>query len=469
MIIYWSKDSEVYPQYKESLENVSSFYKLLFLIIEEKSDEFISDFQATMSKLEESFETRYHAPEMSEEYSSNMLFILLLAAVKSKQRKIIDFIFSNDTFNTIHFEFPENMIPEEIHYYTALKFLKYKHGIGQSNIPKEWLTAEVLEEFFDSQITFNNQELIEIDCYSLIHPENQKKRFNVKSSIDDKTIMRDDPDSLEYIISQENLRGLVTHPVIEIYINLKSLKYQRIFTWNFWAFVAFFIFPFILLIMYNNEVLHERMSQNNETNWKMCNLTNANKNETSCSDWKIYGCDIFWIVAKYLHFVGIIFLFIRESFQCFSSDTWTMYFKKMSNMFEIILFCVSIALSITTLTYDGQESLKVLLKILEVVLILFTTISATSILPFAHVPNNMQILKKVALTFLRIFYTFAIILIAFSFSFCIMFQDFQDKCSGGSNKTCDTENCDKPECEEKDAIENFESPLTALVKIVTMV
>lgn len=507
MIVYWSADSEIYSTYKEDLEEVSSFYKLMFLIIEHKSNEFCSDFQAIMTSLEESFDTRYKDPKGSESYSSNMLFIMLLAAIKAKQRKIIDFIFNNDTFLTIYFEFPENIVPGEIHYYTALKFLKSKHGIGHSKIPKEWLTLEVLEEFFDSQITYNNQELIEIDCYSLIHTQSQKKVFNMQSNITDVHVMRDDMESLEYITSHESLKALITHPVIETYINLKSLKYQRIFTWNFWAFVIFFIFPFILLIMHNDALVSESADGANNKSDTMSidlniqelqklssicvgfeedenlkniknvcvNLVNltleeatesrteamtsaavpgnlTNDNSTSSNHASLDGAnDIlenskksFWSVAKYLHIIGIIFLLIRESFQCALSSSWVTHFKKYSNMFEMALLGLSILLSYFSIM---NQEWKLAIKVLEVGFILLTTISATSILPFAHVPNNMQILKKVALTFLRIFYTFAIILIAFSFSFCIMFQDI----------------------EGDEAIDNFKVPYTALVKIVTMV
>lgn len=450
MIVYWQPHGKIYEEYKENLLKISPFYKLMFLIIEKKSNEFCRNFQSIMNDLEESYKTRYNNLRDCEKYSSNMLFIMLLAAIKTNQRCIIDFIFSYDTFETIEFEFSENIIPKEIHYYTALKLLKHKHEIGRGKIPREWLSREVIEEFFDSKINYYNQDFLEIEYSFLLHIHSQKLNVKSEKDVDDKLIMWDDMQSIEYIVSQENLKQLVLHPVLETYINLKSLKYQRIFVWNFWAFVLFFIIPFSSQIWYNH------INSCNNTNESLSINSTLIEEE---STWEVIFTSTKngLLTLRYLHYISIIFLIIREGFQYKISPTTIFYFEKLSNIFDITLILLSIALSISSLFCINAFTTS-----LEVAFILFTTISATSILPFAHVPTNMQILKKVALTFLRIFYTFAIILIAFSFSFCIMFED-------NANETC-SKNCTYDEDEDyKEAIKNFRYPTTSLVKIVTMV
>lgn len=444
MIVYWSPSGEIYEEYKQKLLQISPFYRFLFLIVEKKTDEFCENFQSIMSELEESYDTRYKCTEGSEDYSSNLLFVMLLAALKTNQRRIIDFILNYDNFETIEFEFSENIIPEEIHYYTALKLLKQKHEIGRNKIPKEWLTNEVLEEFFDSQITFYNQDFIEICCNCMLHTHSQKMIVKSEKDVTDKLVMWDDTNSLEYLTGQENLKRLILHPVIETYINLKTLKYQRIFTWNFWGFVLLFIIPFTLLIMQNHMGTLQSINSDNSTSECFGNF--------SINCYAI--CDE---IIRHVHIIGLIYIFIREGFQLLISNTWKAYFFRISNIFDITLIFLSLTLSISTLS-DSVGLKGGVTTSLEVAFILFTTISATSILPFAHVPINMQILKKVALTFLRIFYTFAIILIAFSFSFCIMFEH-DNKMMAESNGTED----------ERNVLKNFNLPHRSLIKIITMV
>lgn len=444
MIVYWSPKGQIYEEYKEKLLQISPFYRILFLIIEKKDDDFCENFQSIMSELEETYDTRYKCAEMSEDFSSNLLFVMLLAALKTNQRRIIDFILNYDNFETIEFEFSENIIPEEIHYYTALKLLKQNHEIGRNKIPKEWLTKEVLEEFFDSQITYYNQDLIEISCNCMLHSQSQKIIVKSEKDVTDSMVMWDDTDSLEYLIGQENLKRLILHPVIETYINLKSLKYQRIFTWNFWAFVWLFIIPFTLLITQNHMC----------TSIQSTNTTNSTEQISENCSFK----DTWNSIIKHLHIIGLIYIFIREGFQLKISKSCKSYFLRLSNIFDITLIFLSLTLSISSLSEKVGLTGGIRTS-LEVAFILFTTISATSILPFAHVPMNMQILKKVALTFLRIFYTFAIILIAFSFSFCIMFEE--------DNKYMDA-NPDKDHG-ERVVLKNFNLLPHSLIKIITMV
>lgn len=445
MVIYWTPDQKEYSAYKQKLVECSPFFRLLFLIIEKKQEEFFEKFQIEFDKLEEMYENRYDISITQREsnehkyelYSSNFMFVLFLAAIRTNQHKIIDFIFKNDSFVTIEFGFPENVEPTEIHYYAALNLLKHGHELGRPNIPNDWLTKEVLEEFLDSRIIYRDQELIEINCSCFLHAETQKTKIKGSSDLSDKILMMDDTTALQFIKENENLKHLITHPVVEAYINLKSFKYQRIFVYNFWAFVILYILP-ITALLFNNHVP-----------------------DSANSVW------ISWIKPE-LHYIGIIFLITRESFQGMISGSFWAYIKQQSNIFDVFLIFLSIAISV----YSSVDSKPSMYKnLLEVSLILFTTICATSLLPLSFVPINMQILKKVSMTFMKIIYTFAIILIAFSFSFCIIFEDYfkNIKSQNGTDvKECNCNASEQEEYEKIEGIESFEKPHTSFLKILIM-
>ncbi len=180
MIVYWKPNANekikgnFYPAYKRRLINVSPFYELLFNIIEHRSKLFRSSFRSKIHKLEMLYDRRYNDISNSEYHTSSLTFIMLLAAIQCNERGVINFIFNQDIFETIKFEFPWNMKIGEIHYFTTLMMLKNGYEMGKEAIPKEWLTPSVLNEFLDSQVNFHNQELIEVDCSCMLHSETRK-------------------------------------------------------------------------------------------------------------------------------------------------------------------------------------------------------------------------------------------------------------------------------------------------------
>lgn len=180
MIVYWKPNADekvrgnFYPAYKRKLVAISPFYELLFNIIEHKAKLFKNGFRSKIHRLENFYERRYNDIANSEYHTSSLTFIMLLAAIQSNEKGIIKFIFDQDIFETIKFEFPSNMEVGEIHHFTALMLLRNGYELGKEAIPQEWITPTILNEFLDSQVKFHNQELIEIDCSCLLHAETRK-------------------------------------------------------------------------------------------------------------------------------------------------------------------------------------------------------------------------------------------------------------------------------------------------------
>ena len=118
-------------------------------------------------------------------------------------------------------------------------------------------------------------------------------------------------------------------------------------------------------------------------------------------------------------FISIPFLMIRELVQFFISDSKLGYFKKRSNQLELMLIFANCTL--LTFIYDGQY------RISAAIIILFSFIEILMLLPTSTLSSYMFMLKTVSATFIKFFWIFLVIILAFTFSFYSLFRPIVDK------------------------------------------
>ncbi|XP_070498083.1 uncharacterized protein [Chironomus tepperi] len=236
------------------------YLHLLSLILNKKVKEFAKQFPKEIVQMEESYKNIYQLPNtydnqhqkyneieifnFYEKYSTNFSFILLYAAIKTDQKKIVNIIFDYNNFLICCPEFPQNMIVSDIHHYTAQMFLENKYELGRGELPKNWMNRKTLEDFLDSRITCQNN-FYKIDCQFMLPYFNHDEKPEV---IDDGVIANEDYETMDYILNDHDLRSLVTHPVMETIIRTKIQKYARIFFWNLIGFILFYVIPTIWLV-----------------------------------------------------------------------------------------------------------------------------------------------------------------------------------------------------------------------------
>lgn len=304
---------------------VIPIFILLSLITKKNEAEFLDIFPAQMILMEESYKTTYKLKStydrscqnddnqeifhFYEKYSSWFCFILLYAAIKTNQKNIVKKIFEYNNFLITIPEFPANMVVGDIHHYTVLGFLNKKYELGRGDLPKDWITKDVFEKFLDSRVTFQNG-FYKIDCLFMLPYYNQDKK---SKKLDDDLCLNEDYDTMEYILKDQDLKPLVTHPVMEIIIRTKLKKYSHLYFWNFLLFLLTYIMPTTLLV-YQKHCDSESSS--------LC-VTLGNK-----------------FIVGFLLFIRFPFLIMRELFQ------WHIfyngkYFKKISNFFEFLLVIVT--------------------------------------------------------------------------------------------------------------------------------
>lgn len=268
MMSYWTCEANI-----EKLSTFGSrtsrhfMFELVNLIIKKEENKFFEELKNSMKNFEENLKDIYNIEStydnshqkdskteifhFIEKYSANFFFVILYAAIKTNQSKIIKKIFKYHNFLIICPTFPANMKVERIHKYTALKFIENKYEIGRDNIPKSWITKDVLEEFLDSRVT-SQGELYKVDCRFMLPYYNHGTNIKSSNEVNDDLIFNEDQETMKYIINDHKLKSLVSHPVLEMIIRAKIKKYSRILNCNFWGFILGYILPTLLLTFFDH-------------------------------------------------------------------------------------------------------------------------------------------------------------------------------------------------------------------------
>lgn len=413
MMIYWVHEAKLAKEFDNN-DHGYLFFKLLFMIITGNEDEFHKEFATEIEKLENCFKYIYelestydtkHQKEDSEnifhfyeKYSTNFFFVLLYAAIKTNRKGIIEHIFKYDNFLITVPTFPSNMEATDVHHFTTFKFLENKYEIGRRDIPKSWITRDVLEKFLDSRIaSFGG--FYKVDCRFMLPYYNHDVNIKSASEVNEDFLLNEDYDTMEYITNDHELKPLVTHPVMEMIIKVKIHKYNRILLWNQIAFILLYILPTLLLAYLN----HSPNAQN-----------------------------YFW--NSFVNLIRIPFVACREYFQykfVYRED----YCKEKSNYFELGLVILPLLLFIPTITYSYYPKTIILqaLIFIEVVNIAFM-IGATCYL-FSNMKFSiyMKCFRKIFGTYMSIFINFFPIFLGFlALSFIILNQSISSILPGES-------------------------------------
>jgi hypothetical protein len=239
MLIYWKK-IEIQQL------NSSPFYNLLFSIIKRNDEDFINTFLTEMYKIDYLNDKGQDNIFCNvEQYSIQLSFVFLYAAIKLESTAdIIDLLFEYNTFITICPTFPLNMKP---HMYVTLKFLNSRYEIGRADLPKKWISYDLVKKFLNSCIK-DDYGYRTIDCRFTLSYYNYDRIRSSKIDL----IMNEDYDTIEYIANDQELKSLIDHPVIEQFANIKIRKYKRIIMLDNILFLLFYMFPMLTLLMFRD-------------------------------------------------------------------------------------------------------------------------------------------------------------------------------------------------------------------------
>lgn len=227
VVAYSSKDDSSYESFKKVLSERNVFFAMLFDILGGNDEKFSKEFMKNLEKFEASCPKRYGSVDSPANLSTNMIFIFLMAALLNDRRKVIERIFEYEDFVSIKIKFPPNIRCNDTCHYVAMKLLENGFELRHKEIPENWITPEIFKHFLDRRISLKNDS-IEIDFSFLVH--NNTRAYEIKGTkdVDAKLLLFEDWKALQHIYENESLRQFFTHPVLSTYVDLKTMKHQRI-------------------------------------------------------------------------------------------------------------------------------------------------------------------------------------------------------------------------------------------------
>jgi hypothetical protein len=289
-------------------------------------------------------------------------------------KKCIDLIVADKEFDKLLTEF--NLMHDAVVYQNQYAISKLINRFGLKAEFFEELDKDSLESFLDSNVSFNR--------------ERNKKLSETK--IDYENLCKDNCwKALAAIKNSNELRELITHPVITTFVNFKIQQFTRIFILNLLLFVVFFITPVWYCFQYLDPL----------GMWLACS----------------------YILLREI-FQSIISRISLSDPQCyFESKTMKeIFWKSPANILECLLFLSTMGAAVT-LHLDTLPFYKLFL----VLSILFATVEF-SILITAVFPSNgiyFFMLRTVLKTFLSTAFVYLLFVISFAMCFHVVFDDIK--------------------------------------------
>lgn len=306
--------------------------------------------------------------------------------------------------------------------------LASKNDFGIS--PVQDMRADLLERHLDNCIQTNANDIRE-DCVvsfnyrTLLPPQKLqiKKDFDTeKNPLQEIKELVAETEVIAHISHSKELKHLLKHPVISSFL---FMKWHRL-RWFLYTNIGFYITFALSLILY----ILLFYSQHTEEKTEMKNS----------------GYSVFLLLVLS---VSLVVLFCRELFQVLISPKT--YFLSLENWIELCLiavtFSVLLAGSHSVDTRKQLSAVAVLLATFELVLLLGQ---------HPKICTNVVMLRTVAYNFFKFLLWFSILILAFAFSFYVLFNKNSEKSAAGNGTNTE---------EEQDF---FSDPGMSIVKTIVM-
>lgn len=405
IMAYWSKDDSNFDLYSEKLKEYQlyPFFEVLISIIEgENLEDFTEKFVRNLKTVEEVCINQYTYKRGDRRKMEQYNWVLILAAILNNRDDIIKFILTNESIEGLILRYPPNIRNTETTKYFAIAMLENGYQLGNREIPRQWITAEKFKKFLDRRINYNGKNMIEVDCQFLSDVHLKKHLVKSEKDVDQQFLLWEDTKSLQYIIEDESLKDFIMHPTIATYIDLKMLKFQSIYVWNF-------LFSILLALSFGCLVFAHFQ------NW---------------SKWKLYVTSTFCILFLIFRICRELFLYsVISRHQHKERGHFFKYIKIILPILKDYIFLIS-----TLLIFVCWSDLHILfVESASVLMILLTIFELLATFRNTSMQFYFIMLKKVAGTFVKFFIASSLILIAFALSFKIFLNP--DTSVGYKNST----------------------------------
>ncbi|XP_065199651.1 transient receptor potential cation channel protein painless-like [Planococcus citri] len=331
--------------------------------------------------------------------------------------KCLEYVFKNIPLDELDINFEDESGNTALHYAVAWKETEAIMMLLQAGayackenknemIPLKSINSQVLEQYLDNCISSNNYPSEHTDYqitidYTLFMPPKQ----NSSAEQNKKVVRESEP--IQIMHDSSRLKKLLSHPVIRSYLYLKWRIVQKYFYCNL---IVYFIYWFLL----NSHlycIFYQPFDANktNETHHR----DNVSNSEMAINHFTNMVCElstaIYWKIS--IAVVCIVLIF-REVYQFFVLPK--AYSKSLEDWFELFLFGSTIYILFFAPTCPTLASGMVLVSWMELVLLIGR---------HPRLSTHIEMFKTVALNFFKFLLLYSIMIVAFAFSFYILFKD----------------------------------------------
>lgn len=347
------------------------------------------------------------ATPLEEVDHSKCLEYVLQHIKKESARGKLDINYQDDVGNTVlHYAVKMNDDKMVKTLLEAGAYIHIKNNAGL--VPLHKINAKVLEEYLDGCITTNGKRSRDLDYqiifdYSLLIPPRRYTSLDmlqhqpVENGLHEEYDKLSETEPLLLMSNLPELRKLLKHPVLTSFLYLKWYAVRKYFFINLIFYLAFWL----VLTSY---ILYIYGSSDNKN--LASNATDAIKHFNAPEN-----VALLW----YVTFLLCGGLFLRELFQ-FSVSPWT-YLKSPENWLEILLIIITAAVLTCQNSFDQQPQLAavaILASWMELILLIGR---------HPLLSTNIEMFKTVTINFLKFLAWYSILILAFAFSFYILFKD----------------------------------------------
>ncbi|XP_070068737.1 transient receptor potential cation channel protein painless-like [Drosophila takahashii] len=264
------------------------------------------------------------------------------------------------------------------------KLLEYGAYIGSQRAaerpPIEDMPPEVLEDHFDSSIKANKKNRGDKDFEIIIRNH---------SLIPIDALVHDEMSPIIFMAQSEELRHLLQHPLISIFLYLKWRRIREVFYLNLVLYSLFTIciITYTLLKLYGSE--------------NILSLT---------------------ITLRVCSCVGTGCLILREAVQFMIAPA--RYLKSLTNVLEWIIIVLSI---LTCIELGFIEKTHRILAAFTIFLVSIEFCLLVGSLPVLAISTHILMLREVCISFVKSFSLYSIFVMTFSLCFFILFGKEKDK------------------------------------------
>lgn len=388
---YWRQTDANYKRYRRKLLfTFDPMITMIIQIIDGDVYEFKKAFYKNVEELFNGYIVRYGNKDENERLIQEDMFILFRTAIKHGRDEIVEWILDYENFETLPFEFPRHNKATQHSYFAAKTLLEHGYELSHEGVPPYWFPEQVLRDFLDSQIDNYDENMVSINMSFLLNAHDRKFKINDKRDVSNKLLFDEHTGTLNYILKNEAIKCLLQHPVVSTYINIKTYKFQFIHRLNFFFFFFAFMLPFVFLI----------------------NLHATDSHQYSLfQDFFLLICVLSTIILGFRELMQLIWFYKSRR----------NYFSDFDNQMELLMIALSWSVILSILTLNVQESIDIF-SFVSTLLIIVSTITMMTMLPFSTVPLYMRMLRNVSLTFFKFFSFFIFIIFAFSVSFFVIFK-----------------------------------------------